>query len=76
MSKRLPRTKPKEVLRALGRAGFIVHHTTGSHYVLKHPDKPHLRVTVPYHNKDLQLGTLAAIIAQAGLSVEELVDLL
>jgi predicted RNA binding protein YcfA (HicA-like mRNA interferase family) len=53
-----------------------VHHASGSHKVLKHPDKPHLRVTVPYHNKDLKRGTLAAILAQAGLSPEEFVELL
>jgi predicted RNA binding protein YcfA (HicA-like mRNA interferase family) len=76
MSKRLPAAKPKEVLRALGRAGFIVHHTSGSHYVLKHPDRPHLRVILPFHNKDLKRGTLAAIIFQADLSVEEFIDLL
>lgn len=76
MSKRLPSVKPREVLRALGRAGFIIHHTSGSHYVLKHPDSPRLRVTVPYHNKDLKRGTLASILNQAGLSTEEFVDLL
>ncbi len=76
MSKRLPAVKPKAVLRALVRAGFFVHHTSGSHYVLKHPEKPHLRVTVPYHNKDLKRGTLASIIAQAGFTPEEFLDLL
>lgn len=73
---RLPVAKPKEVLRALKRAGFIVRHASGSHYVLKHPDKPHLRVTVPYHSKDLKRGTLAAIISEANLSVEEFLELL
>jgi predicted RNA binding protein YcfA (HicA-like mRNA interferase family) len=43
MSQRLPAVKPKEVLRALGRAGFFIHHTSGSHHVLKHPGKPNLR---------------------------------
>ncbi len=76
MSSRLPAVKPKAVLRALARAGFFVHHTSGSHYVLKHPEKPHLRVTVPYHNRDLKRGTLAAIIAQAGCTPEEFLDLL
>ena len=76
MSRRPPAVKPKEVLRALSKAGFFVHHTSGSHYVLKHPDKPHLRVTVPYHNRDLKRGTLASIIDQAGLSTEEFVELL
>jgi predicted RNA binding protein YcfA (HicA-like mRNA interferase family) len=70
---KLPVVKPKILIRALRRGGFIVHHTTGSHYFLK---KDKLRVTVPYHNKDLKPGTLASIIAQAGLTVEEFVDLL
>jgi predicted RNA binding protein YcfA (HicA-like mRNA interferase family) len=76
MSRRLPAVKPKEVLRALGRAGFFIHHTSGSHHVLKHPGKPHLRVTVPFHNKDLKRRTLASIIEQAGLTTEEFSDFL
>lgn len=70
---RLPAVKPKIVIRVLKRNGFVVHHTTGSHYILK---KDKLRVSVPYHNKDLKPGTLASIITQAGLSVEEFLDLL
>jgi len=76
MSTRLPAVKPKGVLRALGRAGFFIHHTSGSHHVLKHPAKPHLRVTVPFHNKDLKRRTLASIIEQAGLTTDEFRDLL
>jgi len=60
-------------IRALERNGFFIHHTTGSHYILK---KENLRVTVPYHNKDLKPGTLASIIKQAGMRVEEFLDLL
>ncbi len=70
---KLPAVKPKIVIRALKRNGFVVHHTTGSHYFLK---KDKLRVSVPYHNKDLKPGTLASIIAQAGLTVEQFVEML
>jgi len=73
MSKKLPVIKPKLVIRALERNGFVVHHTTGSHYILK---KEKLRVSIPYHNKDLKPGTLNSIIAQAGMTVEEFLDLL
>lgn len=73
MSKKLPVLKPKKVIKALERSGFRLHHTTGSHYILK---KGKLRITVAYHNKDLKPGTLAAIIKQAGLTVEEFLDLL
>jgi predicted RNA binding protein YcfA (HicA-like mRNA interferase family) len=76
MSRRLPAVKPKQVLRALGRAGFFVHHTSGSHHVLKHPARPLLRVTIPFHNKDLKRRTLASIIEQAGLTSDEFLDLL
>ena len=70
---KLPAVKPKMVVRALKRNDFKIHHTTGSHYIMK---KENLRVTVPYHNKDLKPGTLASIIAQAGLTVKEFGDLL
>lgn len=76
MSRRLPAAKPKEVLRALQRAGFFIHHVSGSHHVLKHEGKPQLRVTIPLHNKDLKRKTLSSIIQQAGLTAEEFVELL
>jgi hypothetical protein len=47
-----------------------MHHTTGSHHLLKHPDTPHLRVTLPLHHRDLKRRTLEFIIEQAGLTVE------
>jgi predicted RNA binding protein YcfA (HicA-like mRNA interferase family) len=68
-----PSLKPKIVIRALERGGFYVHHVTGSHYILK---KGGVRVTVPYHGKDLKPRTLASIIEQSGLSVEEFLDLI
>ena len=61
------------VIRALKRNGFVIDHTTGSHYVLI---KGKLRVVVPYHNRDLKPGTLASIIAQVGFTIEEFVALL
>ena len=73
MAGKLPALKPKIVIRALERHGFYVHHVSGSHYILK---KEKLRVTVPYHNKDLKPRTLASIIEQAGMVVEEFLDLL
>jgi predicted RNA binding protein YcfA (HicA-like mRNA interferase family) len=73
VSRKLPTFKPKEVLRVLKRAGFIVHHATGSHYILKHPEKIGLRVTLPWHNRDLKRGTLQSIIEQAGYTTDEFV---
>jgi predicted RNA binding protein YcfA (HicA-like mRNA interferase family) len=76
MSQRLPVLTPAKVLRALQRAGFYVHHIKGSHYFLKHPDKPELRVTLPFHGTDLKRRTLMSIVDQSGLSLDEFIELL
>ena len=76
MSGKLPRIRAERVLRALRRAGWFEHHRRGSHVYLRHPE---LRgqVTVPMHRgRDLLLKTLASILDQAGMSAEELRDLL
>ncbi len=67
---------PRETIRALKRAGFVVHRTTGSHYILKHAQSPRIRVTVAYHPKDLKRSALRSIIRQTGLTADEFLDLL
>jgi predicted RNA binding protein YcfA (HicA-like mRNA interferase family) len=62
-------------MRALERAGFLLHHTRGSHYYYKHPDTPGL-VTVPFHGRDLKRAVVMSIIKQAGMTVEEFLALL
>jgi predicted RNA binding protein YcfA (HicA-like mRNA interferase family) len=71
MSAEPPVLKAKEVVRILRRAGFYVHHQTGSHVQLKHQEKLALRITVPFHDKDLPRHILRSILRQARLSVEE-----
>lgn len=68
---KLPVAKPQQVIKALERAGFQLERVSGSHHHFKHPSDPTLFVSVPYHNKDLKTGTLAAIIKQAGMTVDE-----
>jgi predicted RNA binding protein YcfA (HicA-like mRNA interferase family) len=75
MSRHLPALKPRDVLRALKQAGFLIHHISGSHYILKREGRVDLRVTLPWHGKDLKRRTLTSIIDQAGLTVEEFLDL-
>jgi predicted RNA binding protein YcfA (HicA-like mRNA interferase family) len=76
MSPRLPVLRPREVLRALLRAGFEIHHQAGSHAQLRHPQKPYLRVTVQRHDRfDLPLPVLRSILRQAEMTVEEFLDL-
>ncbi|MFY9621825.1 MAG: type II toxin-antitoxin system HicA family toxin [Pyrinomonadaceae bacterium] len=76
MGRNFPVIRPRRLIHALERAGFYVHHVSGSHYILKHPAKPTLRVTVPFHNRDLKKGTLQSIVKQAGLTNEEFLKLL
>jgi predicted RNA binding protein YcfA (HicA-like mRNA interferase family) len=64
------------LIRALQRDGFFIHHTSGRHHVLKHRDRPALRVVVPYHTGDVKRGTLRDILRQASLTVDEPIALL
>jgi predicted RNA binding protein YcfA (HicA-like mRNA interferase family) len=71
MTKRLPSLKAREVMRALERGGFV-----RSHHVFEHPDDPARRAIVADHRgKDVPRGTLREIIEQAGLTVDEFLDL-
>ncbi len=76
MSERLPTLKSRQVLAALERAGFFIHHSTGSHYGVRHRTDSRLRVTLPMHNKDLKRGTLRSILRQAGLTPEDFLKFL
>jgi predicted RNA binding protein YcfA (HicA-like mRNA interferase family) len=73
---KLPAITPKKLLRILLRAGFYIHHQTGSHANLRHSVKTHLRLVVPRHGRDLAPKTLKSILVQAEMTVEELLALL
>ena len=64
----------REVRAALERVGFIFRRQAGSHMMLRR-DQPYARVVVPDH-KQIRIGTLRRIIADAGLTVEQFVALL
>ena len=63
----------QELARILVRIGFVLNRQRGSHMVLKRVD-PYARVVVPDH-KWLRPGTLRQILREAGITVEQLVDL-
>ena len=75
MSQKLPVIKPKQLIRALQKAGFIIDRQKGSHISMVHPER-NIAVTVSYHNKDLKKGLLKNILKDAGLTVEQLKELL
>ncbi len=72
---RLPGLRPRQVMAALERRGFVVIRIAGSHYQL-YNERTRRHVTVPHHNRDLPRGTVAAIVKQAGLTREEFLDVL
>ena len=70
---RLPVLSGQELCKALAKVGYRIDHQTGSHIILRMENPPYRRLTVPKH-KEIAKGTLRAIIRQAGLSREELLD--
>src|SRR5438105_2929499 len=49
---RLPQITPRQMLAALGRAGFETRRVKGSHHYLVHKDDPTRRTTVAMHSGD------------------------
>ena len=77
MSPKLPHITGVQVIRALRHAEWYLDHQRGSHVYLKHPDHPGRRVTVPVHSGEtIKPKTLQAILKQAGLSLDEFLELL
>lgn len=70
---KLPIVKPKEVIRALERAGFVFKRQKGSHRIYV---RDNLGVTISFHNKDIKPKTLKHIIKQSGLSLGAFLELL
>ncbi|HEX9991014.1 MAG TPA: type II toxin-antitoxin system HicA family toxin [Chloroflexia bacterium] len=70
----LPSLSGRECVAALQKAGFLIARQRGSHIVLRR-DNPPAQVVVPDH-KELDRGTLRAIIRQAGLGVDEFLELM
>ncbi len=73
MSK-LPVISGADCVKALIKAGFSVYRQRGSHITMVRANPP-AQTTIPNH-KELDRGTLRAIIRQTGLTVEEFVGLL
>ncbi len=70
---KLPRISGQECIKALSKIGFYIKRQEESHIILRR-DNPFAQLVVPNH-KELDRGTLRAIIKQAGISVESFVEL-
>ena len=57
--------KPKELIKLLQNNGFIFARQSGSHAIYRKSEN--IMVVVPIHNRDIPIGTLNAILKDAGL---------
>ena len=76
MTRQLPTLKPRQVIRALERAGFELLRGKGSHHYFHHQGHPALLVCVPVHPGDLKRPVLRSILRQANLTVDAFLDLI
>jgi predicted RNA binding protein YcfA (HicA-like mRNA interferase family) len=72
---RLPALTGREVIKALGKAGFEVKRTKGSHHLLTHKDGR--GTTVPVHaGETIGPGLLAKILRDCELTRDQFRELL
>ena len=72
---RIPRVEGKDIVSALKRADFRISHIRGSHHYLRREGAN--LVCVPVHSGAiLDVKTLKSILEQAGLTIDELIELL
>ena len=69
----LPVVSGDELVRALRRRGYVWERTAGSHMILVH--RTGVTLSVPRH-RELGRGLLRRLIRDAGVSVEELLEVL
>ena len=70
---RLPVLKPREVIRALERLGFVEVRQRGAHRQFRHPDGR--GTTVPFHSgRDIAPPLLRQIIKDIRVTLEEFLN--
>jgi len=52
------------LIKQLQKSGWEIELIKGSHYIMIKDDKTEV---IPYHNKDMKIGTLSAILKRTGL---------
>lgn len=69
---RIPVVSGKKCVKILEKFGFVVYRQRGSHVTLVR-DNPPNQTTVPLH-KQLDRGTLKAILKQTNVGLEEFIE--
>ena len=73
---KLPRIPGKKVVAAFERAGFVHDRTRGSHYILVKEGETSILSKPVHGNCDVGPGLLRAQIRNAGMTVDEFLELL
>jgi predicted RNA binding protein YcfA (HicA-like mRNA interferase family) len=76
MAPKLPVVRAREVIRVAAKLGFVFDRQKGSHAVYRRASDG-ARVVIPVHpGKDLKPKTLAGILEDLGLTVEQFREML
>ncbi len=75
-STKLPVVSGRKIIKSLGKIGFTIVGRKGSHIRLKKTTSTRAWIVLVPDHKEIQRGTLKSILRQAGLTVEELINLL
>lgn len=74
---KLPILSGKEMIKILGKIGFVHIRTSGSHAILNKQDAVRGKITLPVPlHPELAKGTLKSIMNQAGLELEDLLKIM
>ncbi|MCL6088188.1 MAG: type II toxin-antitoxin system HicA family toxin [Actinobacteria bacterium] len=71
----LPILTSAKIIKILKSKGFVLDRTKGSHHIYYQPETK-TRVAVPFHKRDLPVGTCIAILKNAGINKAELKELI
>ena len=71
----LPVVSGTQAVKAFEKVGYVLSHQNGSHMILRHTQPPHRHLSVPNH-RELGKGLLRGLIRDAGLSVEQFINLI
>ena len=74
---KLKQVKPKKLLKALLKLGFIKKRQKGSHIFLEgYVNNQKKFTSISLHNESIPRGTLKAILKQTGVTEEEIIKYL
>lgn len=73
---KLPVLPARDILKALGRSGFVVVGQRGSHIKLRGERGGVVRTVIVPNYDEVPRGVLASILRQAGLTREDFLELL